>query len=50
MTFVSSHPSAPNKPPFETLAGLLAAPIDKLRDAFSNFPSEGERDAAVGKN
>ncbi|KAJ3532818.1 hypothetical protein NMY22_g7591 [Coprinellus aureogranulatus] len=38
-----SHPSAPNKPPFETLAGLLAAPIDKLRDAFSKFPSEEEK-------
>lgn len=31
-----------NKPPFETLAGLLAAPLDKLRDAFNNFPSEEE--------
>lgn len=37
-----SHPSAPNKPPFETLAGLLAAPMDKLRDAFSKFPTEGQ--------
>ncbi|KAI8826019.1 hemerythrin HHE cation binding domain-containing protein [Fimicolochytrium jonesii] len=34
-----SHPSAPDKPPFETLAGLLAAPLDKLRDAFSKFPT-----------
>ncbi|KAJ6527388.1 hypothetical protein B0H19DRAFT_969802 [Mycena capillaripes] len=35
-----SHPNAPNKPPFETLAGFLVAPIDKLRDAFSKFPTE----------
>ena len=33
-----SHPSAPNRPPFETLAGLLAAPIDKLGDLFRRFP------------
>ncbi|KAG0257183.1 hypothetical protein BG011_004102 [Mortierella polycephala] len=33
-----SHPSAPDKPPFETVAGLLAAPIDHLRDLFSRFP------------
>ncbi|KAF9916985.1 hypothetical protein BX616_002241 [Lobosporangium transversale] len=33
-----SHPNAPDKPPFETLAGLLAAPLDKLKDAFSRFP------------
>ena len=29
-----SHPSAPNRPPFETIAGLLAAPIDRLGDLF----------------
>ncbi|KAK6338464.1 hypothetical protein TWF730_002527 [Orbilia blumenaviensis] len=33
-----SHPSAPDKPPFETVAGLLAAPIDKLMDLFRKFP------------
>ncbi|KAG0210921.1 hypothetical protein BGX28_008758 [Mortierella sp. GBA30] len=33
-----SHPNAPDKPPFETVAGLLAAPIDHLRDLFSKFP------------
>lgn len=33
-----SHPGAPNKPPFETAAGLLAAPLDKLIDAFNKFP------------
>ncbi|KAF9900047.1 hypothetical protein EC991_007963 [Linnemannia zychae] len=35
-----SHPSAPNQPPFETVVGLLAAPIDKLRDIFSRFPKD----------
>jgi hypothetical protein len=35
-----SHPSAPDKPPFETVVGLLTAPIDKLRDAFSKFPTD----------
>ncbi|KAI1304421.1 hypothetical protein EDD11_005113 [Mortierella claussenii] len=33
-----SHPGAPDKPPFENVAGLLAAPIDKLRDMFNQFP------------
>ncbi|KAJ9605074.1 hypothetical protein H2200_010464 [Cladophialophora chaetospira] len=33
-----SHPSAPNKPPFETVVGLMAAPLDKLGDAFRRFP------------
>ncbi len=37
-----SHPSAPDKPPFETVAGLLAAPLDKLKDLFRAFPSETE--------
>ncbi|KAF9529907.1 hypothetical protein CPB83DRAFT_851788 [Crepidotus variabilis] len=41
-----AHPSAPNKPPFETLAGLLAAPIDKLKDAFTKFPTEEQKEAA----
>ncbi|KAF8070169.1 hypothetical protein FPV67DRAFT_1412816 [Lyophyllum atratum] len=35
-----AHPSAPNKPPFETLVGLMAAPLDKLKDAFAKFPTE----------
>ena len=46
-TTFSSHPSAPNKPPFETLAGLMAAPMDKLKDIFSKFPSDQEKDAAL---
>ncbi|KAJ3040478.1 hypothetical protein HK097_002555 [Rhizophlyctis rosea] len=42
-----SHPSAPDKPPFETLAGLLAAPMDKLGDMLRKFPSNEEKKAAV---
>jgi len=33
-----SHPSAPDKPPFETVVGLMTAPMDKLRDLFMKFP------------
>ncbi|KAL1990474.1 hypothetical protein VTN49DRAFT_6313 [Thermomyces lanuginosus] len=33
-----SHPSAPNKPPFETAIGLLTAPIDHVADIFRKFP------------
>lgn len=36
-----SHPNAPDKPPFETVAGLLVAPIDHLKDLFSKFPKQG---------
>ncbi|KAI1379694.1 hypothetical protein F4677DRAFT_290793 [Hypoxylon crocopeplum] len=35
-----SHPSAPNKPPFETAVGLMTAPLDKLRDMFRAWPDE----------
>ena len=35
-----AHPSAPNKPPFETIVGLMTAPLDKLLDAFAKFPTE----------
>ena len=37
-----SHPSAPDKPPFEAVAGLLAAPIDHLRDIFRSFPDDSK--------
>ncbi|OCH85967.1 hypothetical protein OBBRIDRAFT_797631 [Obba rivulosa] len=37
-----AHPSMPNKPPFETLIGLLEAPIDKIKDWFASFPAEEE--------
>lgn len=33
-----SHPSAPDKPPFETVIGLLTAPIDHLADLFRKWP------------
>ncbi|KAJ6184055.1 hypothetical protein N7519_005356 [Penicillium mononematosum] len=33
-----SHPSAPDKPPFETAVGLLTAPIDHLSDLFRKWP------------
>ncbi|CAF4838499.1 unnamed protein product [Rotaria sp. Silwood1] len=35
-----AHPYVPNKPPFETVASLLTAPIDKLRDLIEKFPQE----------
>lgn len=37
-----SHPSAPDKPPYETAAGMLSTPIDKLKDMFKKFPKEAE--------
>ncbi|KAI1766292.1 hemerythrin HHE cation binding domain-containing protein [Hypoxylon sp. FL1150] len=35
-----SHPSAPDRPPFETVVGLMTAPIDKVMDAFRKFPKD----------
>ena len=35
-----SHPSAGENPPFESVVGLLAAPIDKLADLFRKFPDK----------
>ncbi|PYI13910.1 hypothetical protein BO86DRAFT_385783 [Aspergillus japonicus CBS 114.51] len=35
-----AHPSAPSKPPFETVVGLLTAPIDQLGDLFRKWPHE----------
>jgi len=35
-----SHPSAPDKPPFETVVGLMTAPVDKLMDLFKKFPKD----------
>ncbi|KAL6916238.1 hypothetical protein ACHAPO_010697 [Fusarium lateritium] len=37
-----SHPSAGENPPFETVMGLMAAPIDKLMDMFRKFPDKRE--------
>ncbi|KAK2060953.1 HHE domain-containing protein [Colletotrichum caudatum] len=44
-----SHPSVPNKPPFETVVGLMEAPLDKLRDLFATFPTEEEKAKAKAK-
>lgn len=41
------HPSAPDKPPYETLAGFMSAPIDKLRDMFEQFPTEEDKQNAA---
>ncbi|KAI1080190.1 hypothetical protein F5B20DRAFT_580586 [Whalleya microplaca] len=35
-----SHPSAPNRPPFETAVSLMTAPLDKLQDLFRTWPKE----------
>ncbi|PWI65206.1 hypothetical protein PCL_07256 [Purpureocillium lilacinum] len=35
-----SHPSAGEHPPFETVLGLLTAPIDHIADLFRKFPQE----------
>jgi hypothetical protein len=37
-----SHPSAPSKPPFETVVGLMAAPMDHIADLFKQFPDEAK--------
>ena len=34
------HSGAPDRPPLETIAGMLTAPLDKIQDLFSHFPSE----------
>lgn len=42
-----SHPSAPTSYVFETLAALMAAPIDRLRDlVMRDFPDEQDRKEA----
>lgn len=41
ITPTRSHPSAPNKPYFENLAAMLAAPLDKFADLLRAFPEEG---------
>jgi hypothetical protein len=34
------HPDAPDRPPMETVAGLMAAPLDKAKDLMRDFPEE----------
>ena len=41
-----SHPSAPARPPFETIAGLFAAPLDHLGDMLRKFP-EGHKEGQL---
>jgi hypothetical protein len=44
-----SHPSAPDDGgPFETVAGLMAAPMDRIGDLFRKFPKRDTRDPVVG--
>ncbi|KAI3572589.1 hemerythrin HHE cation binding domain-containing protein [Fusarium oxysporum f. sp. albedinis] len=35
-----SHPSAGEHPPFETVMGLITAPIDHIADIFRKFPNK----------
>ncbi|KAM0385102.1 hypothetical protein ACHAQC_011700 [Fusarium culmorum] len=37
-----SHPMAGEKPPFETVMGLMAAPMDKLADMLRKFPDQSK--------
>lgn len=37
-----SHPAAGEHPPFETVMGLLTAPIDHIANLFRKFPDEPE--------
>ncbi|KAF1343628.1 HHE domain-containing protein [Delphinella strobiligena] len=41
-----SHPAAPTEYYLETLAGLLAAPIDRFQDWFRDFPTEKDQKKA----
>jgi hypothetical protein len=46
-----SHPSAGEKPPFETVMGLLTAPFDIISDMFRKFPEPAalDKEGTVGK-
>jgi hypothetical protein len=37
-----SHTCGPNKPPYETVVGLLTAPISHLADLFRKWPDTSE--------
>ncbi|KAI1659701.1 hypothetical protein F4813DRAFT_387194 [Daldinia decipiens] len=45
-----SHPSAPDKPPFETVVSFMTAPIDKIRDLFTKFPDSKSTKPYGGKS
>lgn len=34
------HPHIPDQPPMETIVGSVAAPLDKAKDKFRDFPVE----------
>ena len=40
-----SHPTVPDKPPFETAVGLLTAPVDMVADLFRKWPHPGDVEA-----
>lgn len=42
-----SHPAAPTEYYLENLAGLLAAPIDRLGDWLRDFPTESDKQVAA---
>lgn len=42
VTPTRSHPSAPNKPYAENLAGLLAKPVDMIGDWIRTFPEDSK--------
>jgi len=42
----TSYPSALDKLPFETVAGLISAPLDELKGLFQQFPSDEGEEAA----
>lgn len=41
-----SHPAAPTEYYAENLAALIAAPIDRIRDWFKDFPTEEDHQRA----
>ncbi|KAJ5735312.1 uncharacterized protein N7483_000437 [Penicillium malachiteum] len=42
-----SHPLSPSKPPFETVVGLLTAPVDMVADLFRKWPHHGESEKSI---
>jgi len=40
-----AHPGTHQAPPFETVEGLLLAPIDHLKDLFTKFPTKEDKKA-----
>ncbi|KAJ5777623.1 HHE domain protein [Penicillium odoratum] len=37
-----AHPSAPDRPPYQTVVGLITAPLDHLQDLFRKWPESDE--------